>query len=92
MYKRIHVRENNGSGEIQRLDRSGVHYLGIGPNNAKSFTSANFNLRHRWVGQHVGNVRTKFQSQPARSSKVIEVCVTSVASFPGSPPLRAIIA
>ena len=47
-------------------------------NNAKSLTSANFNLRHRWVGQHVGNVRTKFQSQPARSSKVIEVCVTSV--------------
>ena len=47
-------------------------------NNAKSLTSANFNLRHRWVGQHVGNVRTKFQSQPSRSSKVVEVCVTSV--------------
>ena len=46
--------------------------------NAKLLTSANFNLRHRWVGQHVGNVRTKFQSQPARSSKVIDVFVTSV--------------
>ena len=31
MYKRIHERENDGSGEIQRLDRSVVHYLGTGP-------------------------------------------------------------
>ena len=37
MYKRIHERENDGSGEIQRLDRSGVHYLGTGP---KAFISA----------------------------------------------------
>ena len=31
MYKRIHERENDGSGEIQRLDRSVVHYHGTGP-------------------------------------------------------------
>ena len=30
-YKSLHERENDGSGEIQRLDRSGVHYLGTGP-------------------------------------------------------------
>ena len=37
MYKSLHERENDGSGEIQRLDRSGVHYLGTGP---KAFISA----------------------------------------------------
>ena len=31
MYKPIHKRENNGSGEIQCLDRSGVHYRGTSP-------------------------------------------------------------
>ena len=68
----------NVTGSGKRARNSLLLHTRYTRSNGKSLTSANFNLRHRWVGQHVGNVRTKFQSQPARSSKVIDVFVTAI--------------